>query len=894
MVTKNSAILFALSLAVALTTACTTNRVTEKKAAAPAQTKPNLTRETAIQRASHVSGVHYDLEFQLRAKKTDYSGQAKISFDYTGSREPLKIDFYQGKIRSLTVNGKKIEPNYNDLFITLPASSLKTGKNEVAIQFQRSFSRDGRGFVRFEDPEDKRVYTYTDLEPFKANRVFPCFDQPDLKATYAMKVTAPKTWQVVTSVRESKIQDLGNQTQVWDFPKSAKFSTYIWSLHAGPYKVWEDKAGDIPLRLFARQSLAKYVKTKDWFTFTRQGLEFFPKYFAYPYPYKKYDQLIVPEFNPGAMENVAAVTFTERFVSRGPKSQRSRRGMANTILHEMAHMWFGDLVTMKWWNDLWLNESFATYMAHLALYEATEFKTAWRSFHGTKKWAYWEDQLVTTHPIEANVPDTRQAFANFDGITYGKGASVLKQVAYFIGPDKFRKGVQAYFKKYAEKNTELKDFMAELSAAYGSSLEDWQKQWLQTASLNTVGVALKCEQNKVTELSLSQTAPADYPTIRGHRFKVALFGKKGSRLSATTVIPVRLTEKQQLITEAVGKPCPALVYPNYEDYGYLKVNLDAQTVENLPKNLRLLEDPFQRQLFWSALWDMVIDNNLLLTKYGNLALKGLESEKDADTLRDILSTLHGRHSNSSSVLFYLPRKSEAEKKNYTAFAERLERIAWRKLIAARGGSEIQKIWLSGMISSTSTNFGLSNLKALLDGDVKLKGLPIDQDKRWSIVQALSSHNYQNLSLRLIEAEYKKDNSAQGKKGMIAARASIPKWETKQVWLTELIKKDSEYSFDQLKQAMYNLFPRNQVDLREKYAGEFFKNLEALIKDREGYYARAFTNLVPSECDANQSGRISEFLTAHKDLHPSVAKSLKVSRQEDERCRRIRNLATSKK
>ncbi|MCB0385097.1 MAG: aminopeptidase N, partial [Bdellovibrionales bacterium] len=735
MVTSNYGLLLAAALVIGLSSACTTNRVANKnEVVAPASNQPNLTREVAIQRASHVSQVHYDLEFQLREKKADYSGQTTITFDYEGSREPLRIDFYQGQIRKLVVNDKALTPQYNELFIVLPASSLKVGTNTVVIQFQRAFSRDGRGFVRFEDPEDGRVYTYTDLEPFKPNRVFPCFDQPDLKATYTMKVTAPKTWHVITSVRESGIQDLGNDSRVWDFPKSAKFSTYIWSLHAGPYHMWEDKAGDIPLRLFARESLAKFVKTNDWFTFTKQGLEFFPKYFAYPYPYKKYDQLIVPEFNPGAMENVAAVTFSERFISRGPKSDRSRRGLANTILHEMAHMWFGDLVTMKWWNDLWLNESFATYMAHLALAEATEYKnTAWRSFHGTKQWAYWEDQLVTTHPIEANVPDTRQAFANFDGITYGKGASVLKQVAYFIGPEKFKLGVQNYFKKYAEKNTELKDFMGELSTAYGSSLDEWQKQWLQTSSLNTISVDLTCDQNKVTELKLSQSAPDDHNHLRGHRFKVALFGSRSGKLGTTDIFEVRLTEPSLTIAEAKGKACPVLVYPNYEDYGYLKVNLDEVTIKNLPQYIHILADPFQRQLFWSALWDMVRDSNLHLKKYADLALKGIAKEKDEDTLRDILNSLHGRYSNSASVLYYMPQQSTEQKLAFQSFAEKLERISWSKLKAAKAGSEIQKIWLNSVMTAATTSFGLSNIKALLEGDVKLKGLPIDQDKRWSII-----------------------------------------------------------------------------------------------------------------------------------------------------------------
>lgn len=871
--------------------ACSTNRVasTEPKTA-NTPTEPFLTHTEAQQRASHLSQVHYDLEFLLRADQPNYSGQTKITFDYRGERQPVRIDFFQGEIRQLAVNGKELKPDYNSLFLIIPASALKVGPNAVLIQFQRSFSRDGHGLVRFEDPEDKRVYTYTDLEPYDANRVFPCFDQPDLKATYAMKVTAPKSWQVVTSVRESSIQDLGNDTQVWDFPTSAKFSTYIWSLHSGPYRVWQEQAGSVPMRLLARESLAKYVVTKDWFTFTRQGLEFFPKYFGYPYPYKKYDQVIVPEFNSGAMENVAAVTFSERFISRGPMSERNRRGMANTILHEMAHMWFGDLVTMKWWNDLWLNESFATYMAHLALAEATEFKsTAWRSFYGTKDWAYWEDQLVTTHPIEAQVPDTRQAFANFDGITYGKGASVLKQVAYFIGPDRFQKGVQSYFKKYAEKNTELKDFMNELSTAHGSSLEDWQKQWLQTPSLNTVSVGVTCDQGKVTDLKVTQTAPPEHPYQRSHRFRVAFFKTRGARTEVQDIFNVRLESSEQIVPEAVGKSCPALTYPNYDDYGYLKVNLDSTTIKNLPQMIHTLNDSFHRQLFWAALWDMVLDSNLHLLQYADLAMIGAEKERDEETLRDILNTLHGRYSNSGSVLYYFPDTTDSQRAVLNTFAGKLERLAWRKLVSAKPGSELQKIWLSSVMTSARTTYGLGNLKLLLDEKIKLRSLPIDQDKRWSIVNTLASHNFEGVS-EIIEAELKRDASAEGQKSAIGARAAIPNWETKERWLSELLKKDSTYSFDQLKAAMYSLFPRNQIALREKYGSQFFLNLAKVAQEREGFYASAFADLVPSECFSTEHDRITQFLKDHRNLDPSVEKSLKISRQEDDRCRKIRALA----
>ncbi|NQZ02712.1 MAG: aminopeptidase N, partial [Bdellovibrionales bacterium] len=341
---------------------------------------PKITESEATWRAKQVQNVKYNLEFNLLDSKS-FAGTSTITFKLTDPGNGLRIDYHDGAISNLMVNGKTVKPKYNSHFLWIEASHLTEGANTVVVDFESPYSKEGNGLHQFRDPEDKRRYLFTDLEPFDANRVFPMFDQPDLKATYTMKVTVPKTWKVITSVRESKVEDAdGGKT--WTFPESQKFSTYIWSLHAGDYHMWEDNSGKYPLRLFARKSLKKYVKPKDWFKFTHDGFKFFNEYFAYEYPYKKYDQLLVPEFNAGAMENVAAVTFTERFVSRGVKSERERMSLNNVILHEMAHMWFGNLVTMKWWNDLWLNESFATYMASLGQAGNSEFKTEEIQFGG--------------------------------------------------------------------------------------------------------------------------------------------------------------------------------------------------------------------------------------------------------------------------------------------------------------------------------------------------------------------------------------------------------------------------------------------------------------------------------------------------------------------------------
>ncbi|TPW20554.1 MAG: aminopeptidase N, partial [Elusimicrobia bacterium] len=393
-----------------------------------------LSREEAAARAARVSDAAYRLQFVVGFDEKEFTGVTDISFNLKGAPAPLTVDFGEGLPRKVTANGADTAFDYNGHFLTLPPSALRKGANTVRIEYSHPYSATGSGLYRFKDPADGLVYLYSDFEPFDANLMFPCFDQPDIKAGYAVEVTAPEDWLVVSAARPERVLPAGPGARRWVFPMTKPFSTYVFSLHAGPYMEWRDDFQGLPLGLYARRSLARFVDAEEWFTVTKQGMGFFNRYFDFPYPFGKYDQVLVPDFNSGAMENVGAVTFSERNAPRSRPTPAERLDRADVILHEMAHMWFGDLVTMAWWDDLWLNESFASYMSAVAVDAATEFRDAWLDFNlGTKQWAYWEDQLVTTHPIEAVVPDTEVAFANFDGITYGKGASTLKQLAVLLG-----------------------------------------------------------------------------------------------------------------------------------------------------------------------------------------------------------------------------------------------------------------------------------------------------------------------------------------------------------------------------------------------------------------------------------------------------------------------------
>jgi aminopeptidase N len=849
-----------------------------------------LSMVEARQRSLAVENIHYNLQLSLSDKAGDkgpgdkYSGSVDISFDIKDTSVPVNLDFQDGDVKELVVNGKtQSHVEYNKFFISLPP--LKSGPNTVIVRFQHAYSSTGSGLYRFKDPEDGRSYVYSDFEPYDASAMFPCFDQPDLKATYTVEVEAPAEWIVVTSIRESAPPTVKNGRSTWSFPESSKFSTYLFSLIGGPYKVWEGMAGDIPLRLLARPSLAKFVPADEWLKVTAQGLAFYNAYFNFAYPFKKYDQIIVPDFNAGAMENVAAVTFSERYVPRGAETTAAREGRANVILHEMAHMWFGDLVTMRWWNDLWLNESFATYMASLALVEATDFKRAWESFYnGTKQWAYWEDQLVTTHPIEGDAPDTEQAFANFDGITYGKGASTMKSLSYFIGPDKFRDGVRAYFKTHAYQNTELKDFMGALATASGRDLNVWSEQWLKTAGVNTVEARYSCEGGTVKGFSLSQTAPLGLATLRAHKAQVAFFRKGDSGVSELLKsVDVDYSGEITAVPALDGVACPEIVYPNYNDYDFVKVRFDLRSLEGVKNSLNVVPDPLLRSMYWTALWDAVLDGQWPVSKYADTVAKQIGIEKDEKILEAVLDKVRPSRRSSRGVVDYLAPESAAQK----SFVSNMEITAGVRLEAAQSGSDDQKIWFDFLVRIAASADSQKRLEALLDGKTSIPGLDVDQDRRWNIVFRLIELKAPRANqLRLAEA--KRDLSSRGRQSAITAEALQPSKSNKALWYKKIINHRTKMSLADLKSAMTGMFPPSQAMLSKEFSRQFFTNLPKLVKVRENEFLERFTrNMAPAYCEKTSAGSLLDFAAKPMDLPPVVLKALRVAAQEDGRCVRIR-------
>jgi aminopeptidase N len=845
--------------------------------------KAPLTQEHAAWRAQQVSHVAYELALKIGATDPDFSGDVHVRFALVQPVDGLTIDFAAGQVDALTVNGQIIAaPAYNRSTLTLPRASLHAGHNELTVRFRHPYSQTGSGLYRFQDPEDHKTYLYTDFEPFEAHELFPCFDQPDLKATYQVKVEAPADWSVISSTLESSVVQQGAHA-TWNFPQTPAFSTYIFALHAGPYRVWRGQAGQTPLRLFARQSLAKYVQADEWLKITRQGLEFYPRYFGYPYPFAKYDQVIVPDFNAGAMENVAAVTFSEDAVVRGGPTAEQREDAANTILHEMAHMWFGDLVTMHWWNDLWLNESFATYMADLALSEATEYKQSWVSFFANlKHWAYWEDGLVTTHAIEGPVADTDQAKSVFDGISYGKGASVLKQLAYFVGEDKFRAGVQAYFKQHAFGNARREDFVRALAEASGQNLDAWSELWLRQAGTNKMEAHYTCANGRIASFELHQSAPPEHDSLRPHRTVVGLIAESRGQLVVRKSLPLAYAQAITPVPELRGEPCPLMVYPNVGDQDFAKVRLDPTTLAVTRTRIGALQDPLLRMMFWESLWNMVEDAELPVGEFIDIVQRHLGTERNFKLATKVLEKLHEK------VPAYLPRATPTDAAARAETLRKLEDFYLANLRRARPGSDFQKLWFDGYAQLAQSPAALANLAAGLRPGGQVGGFTLDQDRRWTALTQLASFDHPEAEALRV-AEQKRDPSAEGHQSAIAVEAARPAAAVKDAWFTKLTAPDSGgLTAAEAKSALGALFPEHQEAARARFAEAYFEQLARMDGVKDNEFVEPFArNLIPALCNTASEQRLQAFLDTHPRLTPVVRRELRIGIQMDERCVRIR-------
>lgn len=851
-------------------TACTRHFPSIPKETTASQ--PNLTRHAAMARVAQVSHVSYDQEFHLDKTSSTFSGKVDIAFDWKNTGEPVKVDFFQGTVQKTTFNGREVDLKYDGQTIVVDARLRTDGTQHLVIEFERPYDSEGVGLYRFVDSEDKRVYVYSNLEPNFANMVFPCFDQPDIKATFQMKVFAPRDWVIVSSVLPQKVEEneQNDQPTVWTFAKSPMMATYVWSLIGGPYKVIEDKTAATPTRLMVRQSLAPQVRTDEWFPVARSAFKFYSEFFGVNYPYKKMDFVIVPDFSAGGMENIGAITITERMLKKGLHTRAERAHLANLLTHEMAHMWFGDLVTMKWWNDLWLNESFATIMASMAMSKTSFAQEGWRGFfQHDKLWAYDADDRVTTHAIQSEVTDTIQADSQFDGITYGKGASVLKQMMFFIGEDKFRAGLKNYFDQHRDGNAELSDFISALSEASQKPLEHWSERWLKAAGLNTVDMHVTCANDKIASAEMTQSATKDHPLLRDQVLQLALLRGK-EKLEVRSTVKVVLTGDRVTLKELKGRPCDSVIFPNYHDHGYAKFRFDPASRAQVKASIGKINDPFIRQMSWAMLWSLVTDGDMSVKEFADIWLREYPKETDSQILVALKDYAVQDESRDPSILTYFPPGRELN-----AWRKSVDQMLWTEIEKAKPGTDHQRYLVDAFIALASQSDSYKKLAAMLDGTLKLPKYELEQDRRWQTIKRLAAGDFDGVDKR-IEEEEKNDPSWKGQLAALAARVMAPSVEVKKNSLEQVATDQTDWTFAQRRAVMKNLFPTEQQSMSRDIASNYYGYLEKFVGNhpKSDYFLKNFMDMLPAAVEPDQAEQAQAFLTKHTGLPDVVHRKLR--------------------
>ena len=731
----------------------------------------NISRSEAAERASHLAVESYDVTLDLTVGSEIFLATSRIVFSCTTAGYKTFIDAVGKSIKSATLNGADVDTSRYDgetLFIDGLAD-----KNELIIVMEGLYSNTGEGLQRSVDPVDHEAYLYSQGETAHIRKVYPCFDQPSLKAEFTFHVTAPAHWEVISNNPVSTKVEADGKTH-WSFTKTPRITTYATAIVAGPYAhVHDTYVGKktVPLGIYLRKSLLEHLDAAEIFEITKQGFAYFENVFGLSYPFEKYDQIAVVDFNWGAMENIGAVTFKENlFVFRSKVTDRMYLNRANTILHEMAHMWFGNMVTMSWWDDLWLNESFAEWSSYLAMFEATKFKNAWSAFSAERKnWAYRQDQLISTHPIVTDMSDIEAVNANFDGISYAKGASVLHQLAAYVGRENFIAGLQKYFAKHAFKNTTLNDLLVELESTSGRELKGWVATWLQTAGVNTLRPQTTIEDGKYTSVSVLQEAPlipAGSKELRIHRLAVGLYDIKGEKVVLRKSVKVDVEGASTSIPELAGEPVADLLLVNDQDLTYAKVRLDDKSVSTLKSHIGKIDDLLTRTVCWAAAWDMLRDAELSASDFIEMVTTGLVGETDITTVTTLGNQLFGALENYSN-----PTKRDAKR---TEIASRIEAL----MNGAVPGSDLQLQYARIFGTFADSPAQIARVRELLDG--KLQGLTVDADLRWTFVKYLAEDGA--ISKEEIDAELARDNTFSGNLAHQAALAEMPNAANKeQVW-----------------------------------------------------------------------------------------------------------------
>ena len=795
----------------------------------------NLTREEAQIRAELLDVDSYAVELDLgRAPDSGtptFGSTTVVRFSCRAPGASTFADLVGATVHEVVLNGRALDPAevYADNRLQLDGLAAE---NELRVVAECAYSRSGEGLHRFHDPADGRVYTYTQLEVPDARRVFTTFEQPDLKATFTFSVTAPESWVVLSNSPAPAPTPRGEGLATWAFAPTERLSTYFTAIVAGEYHAvhhtCDSPHGEIQLGHYCRQSVVQHLDVEELVTITRQGFAFFEEAFAVPYPFgrggqmdggpRSYDQVYVPEYNMGAMENAGCVTYRDEYLPRSRQTRAFYEQRANTILHEMAHMWFGDLVTMKWWDDLWLNESFAEWAAHHASVQATQFTDAWTGFTNSRKnWAYRQDQLPSTHPVAADNYDLQAVEVNFDGITYAKGASTLKQLVAWVGEEEFLLGLRRYFEKHAFDNSQFADLLTALEDASGRELSSWAHEWLQTTGVNTLRADFDIDdEGRFSRFAVEQSASEAHPTLRRHRIGIGLYDRSEGRLVRRASVRTDVAGATSEVADLVGQRRPDLVLLNDGDLTYAKIRLDPASLATLVDAIDTLDDSLARALCWGASWDMTRDAEMAASDFVELVLRGVGSESDLTAV--------------SALLLYA--RSAIDVYSAPEHRDRL-RARWQEGLAALvegagAGSDHQLAFVRAFAAAARSDAALDRVARWYAEQELPQGLVLDSDLRWSLLTSLAKHG--RAGSTEIAAELARDNTISGQERAAAARAVVPTAEAKEAaWSAAVV---SEETPNETQRSIARVFQvAGQDELLAPYVDRYLEVAETVWEDK---------------------------------------------------------------
>jgi aminopeptidase N len=825
----------------------------------------NLTQVEAAERARLLEVTGYDITVDLtdgsgNPGDTTFRSTTQVTFRCAEPGATTFIEVAAAGLRSAALNGQPVDTSGWSAENGLTLTGL-AAENTLVVDADFAYSASGQGLQRSLDPVDKEIYLYSQFETADAQRVYACFDQPDLKSVFTWHATVPAHWKVISNMPAERDEKAGPGAKTVHFTPSVRMSTYITALCAGPYHEVRDEHDGIGLGAYCRASMARYMDADQLFLITKQGFDFFHGQFGVRYPLPKYDQLWVPDFNAGAMENFGCVTHAEaHYIFRSQVTDFEYEQRANTILHELAHMWFGDLVTMRWWNDLWLNESFAEWASHWCNTQATRFTDAWTTFLSVRKnWGYRQDQLSSTHPVYCEMPDLEAVEVNFDGITYAKGASVIKQLVAYVGLDSFLAGLRAYFDRHARGNATFDDLLSELETASGRELRKFAAQWLETAQVNTLRPEIQIgPDGSYTSVVVRQEAPAAYPTLRTHRIGVGLYDLQGDRLVRRDRLEIDVTGEHTEIPALAGVPAADVLLLNDDDLTYAKLRLDERSMATVVQHIAGFDSSLSRALCWAAAWDMTRDAELAARDYVALVQHGLPAERDINlttaTLRQAASTL----------TMYADR--EWAPAGWAGLAE----TARTALLAAEPGSGFQLAWARAFIGAARSDDDLARLRGWLSGTSVPEGLTVDTELRWSLLEALAAQGA--ATDEEIGAELDSDRTASGEREAALARALLPTAENKaRVWAE--LTGESELPNWLHRSLLQGFQHPTQVELTAPYAPKFFDEVGGVWARSDSEPAQEFVMLAyPAYQVTDETVRLSDEWLA-RDGHPASLRRL---------------------